>query len=1246
MPCAPQRFLANNRNEVRTATALTPSSVRPVDNLVLPKRGISRTGSAEVKLTGSYTGAADATFDIAIVDTLVSTRLASKPIFSGAGSGTLVVGTGNTIPAQKVAVELWDAGTPITFAGVDFEGVRIRARASGAVGNAISIAIDASTLVYTTSNYSLLSDIKLGEGDENSGWKGVGFDWDSKPIGSDNVIPSNAHRIAFGEDPTVYLSYSKWEGSEFSFHVVPAVKRDIPKGTPIKFVTGGRLVTVTDGITPEVYPSIVSVFDLLDGLKSTSVLVTVDGVVADDRSPTGQSARELNSRTDAHVEPSTGSGSPAATGVVDAFAGANAVTELVTLRCFAVSPADYPLASLGGEYWQGNGSLSGDLGFIKTGIPFVQKDGRFGFTIPQKLPPGYGSPKGRVTWNPVYVTRDPADEPPICLKRITLGPAAVDQTITFTWTKRPSGDCICDKEKAPPLSAFCTGTIGTGDDNIAAMKPDTLERMRELFSQQATWVESLTDLAEGTEAGLLDAGGEGSLPAIVADLFQTLQALDGLDASIVVVPSAVAVGTLTDFTVPTLASGAPADGTPVYLFGFTGADAAMVNGKILEVDGSSTTTHVKVKLNTTGKTITLGSGRVILVPARYAGLEEWDNVFADLKTDVASIIGVQGHELTATAMQSLSEGDPVRLVADGDTWRAWKAIDTSSPLPSALAVDGWAGEDISSTATGIIKRAGTVTGLTGLTPGTRYYYDAAGGWDDTLPAGVTTSPGGIALDATTIKFDLFVPDSGDVAPGGFPIDLYNSKLAYVLAAAGLDPLGKTDASILESGDGCWRDYKGDHWWTVEGSAGGMYGPAFNNVPFYFTRKAEKDGAYYRTKEGGLVIVIKCTNLLQDGDQIIVNIGNSQYGSTYQVADEDDLPVIGAHVLYLSGGQNGTAVIKWYVNGSVTGAFADYVYDPGSPTAYSNAGLGFQIYPGGVPWRKGDKYEFEVIGGHYHFQKNGGGYGSDIVIPAAPAALSDGLSIEFTPGVAPAFVTADVYSFTARQPYAVANLQSPALPVRWEWDPAAGSTPSVVIDLGSDKTIAAAAIALHTIPAGATIELDGGTTAGVYPWTEVLTWTADVIFAEFVAAQTARYLRLRLTGAASGGIGWLWAGVPLTQTLQSQQTFRPSWKIQRGDAGTFQGGRTLAKGRSGEVKWSQYALTEDDLTGLDAFLSWTKDNNDQPFIFVPQVTRPTEAYLQRVAIDEVEFPDDASAYGANATAERRFSVTLPLQGAFR
>ena len=70
-------------------------------------------------------------------------------------------------------------------------------------------------------------------------------------------------------------------------------------------------VEVYPGSPPETYTGIVTLYDLLDQLKTQSVLVDVEGVVANDRSPTGQAAHELQTRTDAYFEPSSGEGSEA-----------------------------------------------------------------------------------------------------------------------------------------------------------------------------------------------------------------------------------------------------------------------------------------------------------------------------------------------------------------------------------------------------------------------------------------------------------------------------------------------------------------------------------------------------------------------------------------------------------------------------------------------------------------------------------------------------------------------------------------------------------------------------------------------------------------------------------------------------------------------------------------------------------------------------------------------------------------------
>jgi hypothetical protein len=719
MVCAPQRYLSNLSNAIRTAI-LTPSSVLPVSDQVLAIPS-ARAGTAQVDLSGAYTGAEEAVYDVEILDNTVTTKLPSAPIFTGAGSGKLSAISATSLAAQEVTVELKDAGIPTTYAGVDFEGVRIRARASGAGGNSIRIQIDQSGLIFTGTKFSLLEDLHAGQGGENSGISGAAYDYQTAVLGTDNLIPNTAKRVAFGDDTSaIYLQYKKFSDGEWLYYFVPALKRDIPKGTPVKFVTGGRTVTVTDGITPEPYTSIVTVYDLLNALKTTSVLTTVDGVVANDRSPTGQASRELLFRTDAHVQPSVGSGSAAATGFVDTFAAPNAVTELVTATCFAVSASDYPLASLGNEYWQLKGSLSGDLGFIKTDVPYTQvPDGRFGLRIPPKLPPGFGTQKGRFSVDDIQLVDNRIDDPPICMKRMALGPSAVDQTIELTYRTRPSGNCACEKTKAPRLSAFCLGTLPTGEDDLTDFKADTVERIRELFAWKQPTVESLTDLAEGTEADLVgEEGALGSLNAIVADFLSTLLSLDELDASIVRTPSAIAVGATTNFTVPALAS-APAEGTLVLAVNLGGADAALMEGKVFALAAGSTTTSVKFDFDTTGKTITVGgTTRVILIPARYSGFLQWDAAFTALKADVLSVIGVQGHEVKATAMEALAEGDPVRLVADGDTWRAWKARDTTV-TGRQLKIDGWAGAAISAAATGIIKRAGAVTGRSALTAGTR-----------------------------------------------------------------------------------------------------------------------------------------------------------------------------------------------------------------------------------------------------------------------------------------------------------------------------------------------------------------------------------------------------------------------------------------------------------------------------------------------------------------------------------------------
>lgn len=1053
--CSPQRYLANNRNVVRTAATLTPSTVLPVANSVL-ELPVARDGTGSVVLSGDYAGAEEATFDVEVVDNTITTSLVSVPVFTGAGSGVLsnIVSTGT---AQTYTLSLQNAGLPLIQAGIDFEGVRIIARAIGAAGNDIEIEIDQSSLVFTPQSFSLLTELQAGTGGPTTGIKGAAFDWNTSPIGVDGVIPTAAHRIAFGDDTgDVYLQYKKFVDGEWFYHFVPAIKRHIPEGTVISFVTGGRTVTVTDTTpTTESFVDIKTVYDLLNAFITTSTIVTVEGVVAYDRSPIGMAAKELLVRTDAHVEPSTGSGSTYATGFIDTFANANAATELVIARCFAISSRDHPLAAVGAERWHLQGSVSGALGDMVSGDVFVDPDSKFGLTIERKLSENYGVRRARFTHtDTIYVSRDAALKPPVCPVALTLGPEAVDQTLRLIWTQRPSGDCLCNGMSVPRLSAFCLGLLGgEGGSNVYAA--DTITRLTDLYD----WYRDEVIVRSGFMTGF-------------------------------------------GFQDPVIAVHQPS--IPLDL------------------------THIPLN-------------------PPFESLKE---VIADFEETIALL-------------------DPV--------------TDTT------------------------YRNAGMTA------------------WDAAVSA---------------LKYDV----DGQAAPlFQVPHERYLAALNVALISGGISPLGKSDASIIQSGDGCWLDM-GTDYWTITGSVQGKYAPVFNNTPYYSSVLAEDGNRYFSSHEFGFQINVKCPELLVYGDEIDLTIGNAGYGSTYQVGDELVLPILAAQPLTLAGGQDGNDVLDWYVSGSVDGALPNFEYDPNAspPGDYSQTGLAFTFTPGGVDNEAGDRFVFTVEGGHWRYRKDGGAWTSLTAddITDVVSSFVDGLSIQWLTGAAPSFAVGDTYSFRVAQPWAVSNLQSPDR-YRWQWDEAA---PTLVIDCGSAVPVSMASIARHTLPTGATVLLEGGTTVGVYTWSQALTWDADTIAAEFTEQQ-AQYLRLTMTGASGGGIGWLWAGTPLTTEYSAQIALRRVYKLETSGAGLDQSGNYLGRAHAGSIGWTEAALSESDVAGIAALLDWAKTNNDEPFVFVPNITRPTEAFCVLIAADDVEF-DEISDYNRDANYDRRYSIEVPFAGVWR
>jgi hypothetical protein len=1048
--CAPQRFLANNRNAIREAT-LNPSSVLPIEDAVLAIP-TARGGTAQIALTGSYDGEEEATYDIEIVDDTVATPLISAPVFTGEGSGTLDNISADAI-AQEITVELSESGLPLLAAEIDFEGVTVKARTAGAVGNAIYFNVDQSPLTFTPQPYSLIHDLEAGAGGKDNPLTGAEYDFDTKILGADNAIPADAHRIAFGDDTSaIYLQYKIYADGKWQYYFVPELKRSVTKGTVISFVTGGRTVTVNPGSPPETYTGIVTLYDLLFKLQTESQLVMVDGVVANDRSPEGQAAHELQTRTDAYFEPSEGDGSDAARGFVDVSVDPDASTQLVIATCRAVTPKDHPLASVGRERWELKSSLLGELGTIVTNEPY--SGSAFGLTIPLRLPFAIDVQVGNFTVTDiVYETRvDPAVPPPICpgigQRAGLLGPAAVDQTLTLVYTKRPSGDCVCDAMPTQNLDTSCLGNTGLSGETAMAFEEDTRARIEALRIWYTGRVRANSSIGG---SGLIYSAEDPFIAAPVAD------------------PTSSYGGLLSLKEV-------------VRLFVDT----------ILLMDP-----------------LTAGSPSL-----RGNGMLAWDDAVSELQGDVA----------------------------------AWDGVNLQS----------------------------------------------------------------------------------------FPSDRYEARLGAVLAAAGLDSLGGASAST-ESGDGCWRDWGGDYW-TVVGSEGGAYAPAFTNHPCWLSRRADNTNTYYSTHEAAFQINVKCPEDLIYGDTITMSINGGGHPSTYQAGDTLTLAIIGARDLYVAGGQYPSLVQSWLVNGSVSGPFPPYSFDPDAPAPYSTGSptsLEFLLNPGGIPFAKGDRFAFSVEGGHYRWRKDAGAWSSTLAIPNGSTVFDAGLSVEFTPGAAPSFAADDVFSFRALQPWAVSNLREPTVEP-WKWS---GATPTLVIPLGAPTPMDIVAL-WHTLPVGATITVEGGTTPGVYDWLETLTWRESLIAHVLPSTLSPSYLRLSLTGASGASIMWLWAGEAFKTSKSADVTPHRKYSFTRGDGGLNVRGRFLGKGRGADVIWTEAALTDADMIGLAENLDWVKENDDEPQIFVPQVTRPEEAMLVQVTDDEIE-EHDLGDGNRDVSVPRLFDVRLSL-----
>jgi hypothetical protein len=1442
-----QRFLANDRNLVRTA-ALVPSSVKPIANAVMSLAQF-RDGNGQVKVSGTYTGEDDALYDVEIVDTAATLPIISKPTFSGLGNGTLSALTASGIDAQTFTVTLSDLGLELLAAQTEFEGVKIRARAMGVSGNSVHIHVDNSPLVFSDTQFSTIEDIRIGATD---GLKGAQFDWDTKVLGGGRAIPAAAHRVAFGDDTnSVHVQYKEWKKDAWNYGFTPALAKDIPKGTKVKFVTGGRTVTVSDGTTTETYNNVVSIYDFLNAVRTTSTLVDISGAVANDRAPGGQASIEFKLRTDAYAVASTSSAKVAANGFEGVTIGALANTEVIEARCIAANAKDRATAGVGAEVWALTGSVSGALGEIVSGNTYIEPSlpSKFALRVPRRVPDGFDKPRGKFSVTSIsYASRAANVAPPdICVAGMTLGPSAVDQTITLKYTKRPAKTCGCDDLPFPDFSRdeCLTGVAGTGGGPLSDIQP----RQDALYALRKDWYTRVFDGVKPYESsapafdafrtnvetdftsisGLLKqlqgrvnevpaVGGNNKLgedwDALRADYVTMVEAeLAELEAQ---VPAGSGGGGSTDpVDIIIVEPNGSGDAVSNYSLGHPNVLSVISFSVAFNQNDLSVLTEI---LSTAGNTTLDGANGIVSITG-YANIKFIKYKYRDGFTRGNTVVNAIDFAnqapvhlvdnppgvLSVRVMDATDDNFVVPAstyqVASGDfSWVAdpasflkisQQSFNVYRPKASSLNAAGkikFLAAPGATNVKGIFRKfvsgayttndfidaeSVDVAGVASFDIGTGYLLSnygfgfigafmhavLTGPRPRTLRGWVAAVPGNPGNPLTHYHFDSYVADqnnavinnsnaiiptdyeigvndvvssikvycwnepvggnynTGEVAAGdvvmanvtgrqGFKIptaaccehtidafnrnpaqfntlefgdtsltyDLVthntNARVRYVhgepIPSPGggnvtfvFDPsqyndrrrsydawidrilarMGKFDVSTV-GGDGCWRDRSDAFYWDVKGNVGGKYDIAFNNYPYVSSRIKVDGKTHESTREFAFQINVApaCIGQLKEGDTVTLSIGDAAWPPTYQVGDTMSLSIVAAQDLFLQGGQAGTNLQTWYINGSVDGPRAPYVYDPAAPVPYSAAGLGFTLTPGTIPFAENDQFKFSIEGGHYRWRKDAGAWSSNLDINTAALAFTDGLTIQFVPGAAPSFTPMDLHKFRVLQPHRVANLRTPNFD-QWAWT---GADATLEIDFGAATAIDAIMLTYHTLPSAAALTIEFGTTPGVYGTPVPLSWRERVIGKLLDTPVSARYALLTITGAASGRIGWLWLGSMLAaECCQGQTSLRYDYNVER--AGLINGGaQAYGKTVSGEVKWDTGALTDADRVNFVAMLDHIKLNHDEPVVIYPHYLHEDEAYLARILNDQIEIAD-WNLYHPNDKANRALSVTLPFEG---
>lgn len=486
----------------------------------------------------------------------------------------------------------------------------------------------------------------------------------------------------------------------------------------------------------------------------------------------------------------------------------------------------------------------------------------------------------------------------------------------------------------------------------------------------------------------------------------------------------------------------------------------------------------------------------------------------------------------------------------------------------------------------------------------------------------------------------FIAAAGDdLSPEELVAELYQRQQAqmdYVRVLAGILP--KADAS--GGGGAVWRDDpSATHWWV---DPNGRYLPAFSNKVYYSCLRdtgslTGRPGAIVNLKEFAFGLVVPCEHLLLAGDSITVSVASlGAVNTSYQQGDTLKVDVVGAAPVWLSGGVTGDDTRTWQVSGSVSGALADLPVPAGGSAAATRAGVSLTLSERGIPFALGDSFRFSVEAGRFCWRRDGGAWSVAADLPAAgeAAALFDGVTAVFERGDAPSFLAGDRAAFAVRQPYSPEGVRRFS-GSGWQWE---GASAVLEADFGSVRSLGALALVGQVLPEGARLLAEGSADRVI--WTAVAIDVSRRVAVGFLPeALSVRYLRLTLSDAAGGSLGWVWAGVPLTTTRQADSVrLRHGWAMARG-AGVNPASLCAGARTGGEIGWSM--LQQADVEAVLRLADHCQTRGE-PLVFVPCHHYPDEAILARLAADEIEV-DDWYEFQVNPRGERVLALRLPLAG---